>query len=88
MPWEDSTPDMEQLNLAVSCFASAVKQKVMHKAEQGYYGWNDPKFMMEIKKQLLFDANRMFQGDNNQYVDIAAAAMFLWYQQNKEAKHG
>ena len=88
MPWDDSNPDMDQLQLAVACFASAVKQKVMFKAEQGYYGWNDPRFSAEIKKQLLYDATRMFQGDDNQFVDIAAAAMFLWFQKNKGGQNG
>jgi len=78
-----------KLEQAVDTFAEVMKAKLVAKAAQGYFGWNDPKWLPEIKHKLIDHAAKLYLGDvliagqGHQAVDVANLAMFLFYLEEK-----
>lgn len=66
------TAEQEALGAVLDAFAKEVGAKIFTKLEGGYFGWDDPANLNEIRKRLLTNLEK---GD---MVDVAALAMFLW----------
>ena len=58
-------------------FARGMKQKLIDKYEEGYRGWDDPKYKEGMEESLKEHVGRLINGDRYQAVDIANLAMFL-----------
>jgi argininosuccinate synthase len=69
--------ETEALGAVLDVFAKEIGGKIFIKLEKGYFGWDDPANLNEIRKRLLTNFEK---GD---MVDVAALAMFIWNLQNK-----
>ena len=70
--------ETEALGALLDAFAKEIGGKIFTKMEAGYSGWDDLQTANHLRKKLLTNF------ENNDMVDVAALAMFLWnLQQNR-----
>ena len=70
--------DIMKLDIAINKFTKAMKDKCFLKSYEGESGWDNPNNKDYILKLLIIHVDKLSKGDENQYVDIANLAMFLW----------
>lgn len=79
--FECSCNDMvwkQSLDACVDAFADAMKRKLKEKFLQGKTGWDDPFWT----KDMIIDAlKEHIEKGNEDMVDVANFAMFLWNRQ-------
>jgi len=75
--------EIKSLSKLVDLFAQAMKEKLIEKVEEDYYGWEDENDVPEwyLKEGLL---EHVKKGPIGQEVDIANLAMFLWNRKNEQ----
>lgn len=71
------TSERDRLKLAIDCFASEMKKRVLGKQMEGYHGWDDPDVwdMNDIEERIEIN---LAKRDEISMVDIANLAMFAW----------
>ena len=72
--------ELDRLNQAVDDFSLAMKWRLVQKFNQGFSGWDDPRYKEVIQKKLKSATDRLLAGDTQQAPDVANLAMMLHYQ--------
>ena len=71
---------LEDLFLCVDAFAVAMKEKLLQKHREGFYGWNEQENLKGISDSLLIHATKQHELGimRREEVDIANLAMMMW----------
>jgi hypothetical protein len=77
--------EIHKLMLAVDAFAAAMKEKLLQKHREGFYGWNEMENFVPIIESILSHAEKMNKPGSlaREEVDIANLAMMIWHLRGK-----
>jgi len=79
--------EKQKLIDAVDWFAAQMKEKLTAKSNDGFSGWDDPKWLGSVCPHIMLNhAKQLYCGDLDQAVDVANLAMFIAYA-NREKKN-
>lgn len=76
---EQREQELWKLNVALAAFTAEMRDRLVHKLDAGWRGWDDPALAQGIYRRLTVDALRVPLA-HGQEVDIANWVLFLWYQ--------
>jgi hypothetical protein len=86
----------KNLDFALEILTSKMKQKMMEKSEQGYFGWDDPKNMQNFIDGLYIHLGKAIKVKGSPYqeeveqawIDVANFVMMIFYANlEHESKH-
>ncbi len=69
--------ELARLSIAVDTFANAMERKLVDKFYEGYEGWDNPSYEVEIISNLQEHVASLIAGESKQAVDVANLAMML-----------
>lgn len=73
--------ETERIDNMVDWIAGDVKAKLHEKLREGYGGWDDKENKIQIENSLFEHLDKSVHSDMNQWVDVIALAMFLYWQE-------